>query len=164
MKDNVSKNKIYYGVALHWVIILLFLAVFFLIFWKLSPPVKPIENKVKLLIEISPKSVDTDTSNIIAVKLKVENPTNISYPSEDYFYRVVVNRSYPDSPGFIIKEFSKTLELKSRFESEFLWKEEYLPSDKKLKFWIHFNMYKRDKNNEPKIMSADTKVLYEPSL
>ena len=147
-------------------------------FWQLKP-IKPIENKVILSHQISPEllyfdaaqtqdsqtlqdSVDyrAESDELIAIKLTVVNPTNQAYSSDNYYYRVVINRSYPESPGFIIKDFSKDLAAGGQFDEDFTWQrlESYMPNED-FKFRIHFNMYKRNGINEPTLIASSTKLL-----
>ncbi len=145
---------------IYWLIIILTAVGFFYFFWKLEP-VKPAWSKVRLSNEISPNyiNIDDGESSVITIKLKAENPTDEAYDSNEYFYRIVLNRSYPDSPGFVIKEFSKTLEPKGSFDTTVVWQEDYLPNDE-LEFRIHFNLYKRSKGGDPIILAASTKILH----
>lgn len=152
----MNMNKLY------WVTTVLFTLLIFFFFWTLSP-VKDIGNKIILSHEINPDVINLDENvadAVFTIKLRTENPTDVHYSSEEYFYRVVINRSYPDSPGFIIKEFSKVLEPKGRFEKEFTWKKDYLPNNEDFKFRVHFNMYKRNKDKEPIIIASSTKILH----
>ena len=148
---------------LYWIITILLLVIFFWVFLILPPPTKLFENKVKLSLEINPELIDIGRNvkdPLITINLKVDNPTSVAYPSDKYFYRVVINRSYPDSPGYIIKEFSKNLEPNGNFEYLFVWKKEYLPDNEEFKFRVNFNFYKRNKKDDiPVLISTSTKIL-----
>lgn len=143
----------------YWPAIIVFTIGFFYFFWKLEP-IKPVGNKVKLSHKLDTKIIyinEFDQNKTITISLKVENPTDKAYSSNDYFYRMVLNRSYYYSPGFIIKEFSKDLGPKESFEEVFAWPEKYFPNQE-LEFWVHFNMYKRNKDKEPTITATNVRA------
>ena len=153
----MNTNKLY------WLVTIIFTVLMFFFFGALSPA-KHNGNKIILSHEVTPDIVNLDgniADTVLTIKLKAENSTDTLYSSDEYFYRIVVNRSYPDSPGFIIKEFSKVLEPKGHFEEEFTWKKKYLPNNEAFKFRVHFNMYKRNKGTEPIIIASDTKIFWQ---
>ena len=144
-----------------WILTFLLLLLFFSAFAILKPSMK-IENKIKLNLELNPASIninETKKEHDITIKLTAENPTKSIYAANDYFFRVIINRSYPESPGYIIKEFSKTLAAASdTFEETFSWHENIL-NNEEFKFRVHFNMYRRDGSKEPILVAASTKLL-----
>jgi len=149
------------NIQYQWPLIFLFLLLFF-IFFALFVENKPIENKVRLDLELNPGIIKIDEKkkeHEIAIKLKAVNPTQSVFTPDVYFFRVVINRSYPDSPGYIIKEFSTKLGAASdEFEENFLWEENIL-NNEEFKFRIHFNMYRRNGNKEPTLIASSTKIL-----
>lgn len=118
-------------------------------------PEKPPQNKIQLSFVMTPNS----KTNIVNIKLAVYNPTNDVYSSDDYFYRIVLGRSYPISPGFVIKEFSKKLDPQSGFDMDIPWNEVYL-QDESVKVYVHFNMYKRNEFKDSTLVSTITHPLY----
>ena len=147
---------------IYWPMTIIFMISFFYFFWRLEAP-KPIDNKVKLSINLEPnviKPLEKSEDGTILIKLRAENPTTETYSSKEYFYRIVLSRSpYPYSPGFVIKEYAKDLKPQSVFEKEFSWELIYLQNEK-AKLFIHFNLYKRNFGKEPILVSVSSYPLY----
>lgn len=129
------------------------LLVFFLFFGLYTP-----RNYIDRNISVSLSIEDPAASNIkepsgrsIKISYIVSNSSEKVYSAKDLFFRIVLSKSY-DSPGFILKEFSKDVLAKTSFKGDYIWSIENTPTDGK-DFKIYFYIYKSVNLGDPVLVS-----------
>lgn len=139
---------------LQWLLTICFITIFLVFFAKYRPADYEYDG-IDLSVTTNMSTISKDTKYPFQIKIiytAKNNYENVSFKNDEYFYRIVLGRSY-DSSGFILKDFGRDLNAKEYFKGTYDWNiPTFLLSGGR--FRVYFNMYKDVAFSDPILVSS----------